>query len=110
VIGPEAGAHELVAAARGGDERAVAAMVDLGRKLGAGMGSIINIFDPELIVIGGGFGEVLDLLLQPALETMRREGLPPGRDRVRVVEAALGENAGMVGAALIAFEELPAHV
>jgi glucokinase len=110
VIGPKAGARELVAAARGGDERAVAAMVDLGRKLGAGMGSIINIFDPELIVIGGGFGEVLDLLLQPALETMRREGLPPGRDRVRVVEAALGENAGMVGAALIAFEELPAHV
>ena len=77
-----------------------------GRKLGAGIASLVNIFDPEPIVIGGGFGDALDLLLQPALETLRRDALPPGRDRVRVLAAELGEEAGMVGAGLIAFEKL----
>jgi glucokinase len=75
---------------------------------GAGLASLVNVFDPEAIVIGGGFGDALDLLLGPALETMRRDALPPGRDLVRVVPAQLGEDAGMVGAGLIAFEMLDA--
>jgi glucokinase len=80
----------------------------MGRRLGAGIGSLVNIFDPEIVVVGGGFGEALDLLLPSALETMRRDALPPGRDSVRVVAAELGEEAGMVGAGLIAFETLDA--
>jgi glucokinase len=76
--------------------------------LGAGLATLVNTFDPELIVIGGGFGEALDLMLEPALETMRRDALPPGRDTVRVVPAELGEDAGMVGAGLIAYETLAA--
>ena len=59
---------QLVAAARGGDERAIDGLAGMGRKLGAGLASLVNIFDPEVIVIGGGFGEALDLLLEPALE------------------------------------------
>jgi glucokinase len=106
LFGPESGSRQLVAGARDGDERAVGALSEMGRKLGAGMASLVNIFDPEAIVIGGGFGEALDLLLQPALETLRRDALPPGRDRVRVLAAELGEEAGMVGAGLIAFEKL----
>jgi glucokinase len=70
------------------------------------MAALVNIFDPEVIVVGGGFGDALDLLLDSALETIRRDALPPGRDRVRVVAAELGEEAGMVGAGLIAFEKL----
>jgi glucokinase len=80
----------------------------MGRRLGAGLASLVNVFDPEAIVIGGGFGDALDLLLGPALETMRRDALPPGRDRVRVLPAELGEDAGMVGAGLIAYETLDA--
>jgi glucokinase len=106
LLGPGADARKLVAAARDGDERAGSALTELGRRLGAGMASLVNIFDPEVIVVGGGFGEALDLLLEPALETVRRDALPPGRDRVRVVPAQLGEEAGMVGAGLIAFEQL----
>jgi len=104
LIGLEATAKDLVAAARAGEDGALAALQDMGRKLGAGMASLVNVFDPELIVIGGGFGEALDFLLGPALQTMRRDALPPGRDRVRVVPATLGEEAGMVGAGLIALE------
>jgi glucokinase len=109
LFGAEADSRALVAAARDGDERAVGALAEMGRKLGAGLGGLVNVFDPEVIVVGGGFGEAaLDLLLEPALETMRRDALPPGRDRVRVVPAELGEDAGMVGAGLIAFETLEA--
>ena len=106
LFGLESDSRQLVAAARDGDKRAVGALTEMGRKLGAGMASLVNIFDPEAIVIGGGFGDALDLLLQPALETLRRDALPPGRDRVRVLAAELGEEAGMVGAGLIAFEKL----
>lgn len=106
VLGADADARTLVADARAGDEKALSALVALGRKLGAGIASLVNIFDPELVVIGGGFGDALDLMLEPALEMLARDGLPPARDRVRVVPAALGEQAGMVGAGLIAFEAL----
>lgn len=106
LLGTDAGSRELVDAARRGDRAAVRALSDVGRRLGAGIGSLVNVFDPELVVVGGGFGEALDLLLPSALETMRREALPPGRDSVRVVAAELGEDAGMVGAGLIAFETL----
>ena len=106
LLGPDADSRQLVEAARDGDEYATRAFRDLGRRLGAGLASLVNVFDPELIVIGGGFGEALDLMLDPALETMRRDALPPGRDHVRIVPAELGEEAGMVGAGLIAFETL----
>jgi glucokinase len=108
LFGPDAGSKELVAAARDGDEGALRGLAEIGRKLGSGLATLVNVFDPELIVLGGGFGEAFDLLVEPALETMRRDALPPGRDRVRVVPAELGEQAGMVGAGLIAFETLAA--
>jgi glucokinase len=108
LFGPESDSRQLVTAAREGDERAVGGLAEMGRRLGAGLASLVNVFDPEAIVIGGGFGDALDLLLGPALETMRRDALPPGRDRVRVLPAELGEDAGMVGAGLIAYETLDA--
>jgi glucokinase len=106
LLGPDAGAHELVSAARSGDDAARDALGEMGRRVGAGIASLVNIFNPELVVVGGGFGVALDLLIEPALETLHRDGLPPARDLVRVVAATLGEEAGMVGAALIAFDAL----
>jgi glucokinase len=108
LFGAAADSRQLVAAARSGDKRAIDGLAEIGRKLGAGLASLVNVFDPEAIVIGGGFGDAFDLLLEPALETMHRDALPPGRDRVRVVAAELGEEAGMVGAGLVAFELLEA--
>lgn len=110
LLGPDARAPELLAAARAGDAAAGGALVEMGRRLGAGLASLVNAFDPELIVVGGGFGEALDMLREPALEVLRRDGLVPAREHVRVVPAALGEEAGMVGAGLIAFERLDAAV
>ena len=81
-------------------------MREIGRKLGAALGSLVNIFNPEVIVIGGGFSQARDLFLEPALESMKVEALAPGRDLVRVVPALLGPDAGLVGAGFVGFEAL----
>jgi glucokinase len=106
LYGPSSSARELVDRARDGDEAAAAALAEVGHKLGAGIATLINIFEPELVVLGGGFAEAGDLLFDAARETVVREALPPGRDLVRIVPAQLGPRAGMVGAGLIAFERL----
>jgi len=108
LLGPEANAYDLVRKAQDGDVAAVEALAEIGRKLGSGIGSLVNIFNPELVVIGGGFAAAGDLVLDPAREVMRREALEPARDLVRIVHAELGPEAGLVGAALVAFETLDA--
>jgi glucokinase len=89
-----------------GDEVARMVLGQIGRKLGVGLSNIVNIFDPEVIVVGGGAMAAGDLLLDPAREELRRRALPPGRDLVRVVPAQFGPEAGMLGAALLAIDEL----
>jgi glucokinase len=107
-FGPEADAHELVRLAREGDPTARELLAEIGRRLGSVLGSLINTFDPELIVVGGGFAAAGELLFAPAREVIAREALKPMRDSVRIVDAQLGTSAGMVGAALAAFEVLDA--
>ena len=106
ILGAGRTGRDLVAGARDGRPDALEGMREIGRHLGAGIGSLVNIFEPELVVLGGGLGEELDLYLDAALETMRQEALPPGRDRVRVVPAELGTDAGIVGAAFVGLEAL----
>jgi glucokinase len=96
-LGPGADAHELVAARH-------EALGTIGHHLGIGIGTLVNIFNPELIVIGGGFGTAaFDLMLPTARETVRREALWPAGD-VPIVVAALGSDAGLIGAGLLALE------
>lgn len=102
-------ARRLVAEAQAGRPGAVEDLADLGRRLGAGIASLVNIFNPELVIIGGGFAKAGELILGPARETLAVEGLRPGRDLVRIVEAELGSDAGMVGSALVGFEALDAQ-
>jgi glucokinase len=104
VLGPGSKARDLVGAARESNEAALEAMREIGRRLGAGIGTLINIFEPELVVIGGGFSSALDLLLEPAREVVAQEALRPGRDLVGIVPAELGPDAGLVGAGFVAFE------
>ena len=104
--GPGATSERLVARARDGDPDALAAVTQIGRLLGAGIGSLVNVFGIRLFVIGGGFGSAAaDLLFGPALEIARREALGPGRD-VRIVAAELGPDAGLVGAGFLALGAL----
>ena len=108
LLGPGADARELVRRARQGEAGSRDAMASIGRYLGAGLVTIVNVFDPDLIVIGGGFSQAGSLLLDPARTVVEREALYPARDRVRVVPAQLGPRAGVIGAGMIAFEALAA--
>ena len=108
-FGPSADAHRLIRLADEGDATARAILAEIGGYLGSGMGSFANIFAPELIVIGGGFGVAgWDYLIPAAEQVLRREALRPMRDQVRVVAAELGTAAGLIGAAFVAFEALDA--
>ncbi len=105
-FGPAVDAHRLVRIAREGDSEAIEILAGIGHKLGAAIGSFVNIFRPELVVVGGGFAAAGDFLLEPARETMVREALPPAGDRAQIVGAELGTTAGMIGAGLVAFDAL----
>jgi glucokinase len=102
----EGTAHTLVEAAKNGDPGATDDIARIGHYLGAGIASLVNIFNPEVVVLGGGFSEAGELLLEPARDTLAREALKPARDLVQIEWAQLGPNAGMIGAALVGFEGL----
>jgi glucokinase len=105
-FGPAVDAHRLVRLASEGDELARDILAGMGRHLGAGIGSLVNIFNPELVVIGGGFAAAGDFLLDPAREIVRREALAQAGVRLRIVRAELGTAAGLIGAGLVAFDAL----
>jgi glucokinase len=105
--GPEADAHALVDRAQAGDGDARSALARIGRSLGAAIASLANILDPELVVVGGGFGAAAgDLVLGPARVAARADAIFPANRDLRIVPAELGPEAGLVGAGLVAFEAL----
>jgi glucokinase len=106
--GEGAGAELLVGRAEEGDAEALEALAGIGHLLGAGIGSLYNVFAPELTVIGGGFGAAaFEHLLPAALEIARREVVAEAaRGSVRIVPATLGKDAGLIGAGLLALEAL----
>jgi glucokinase len=105
-FGPAGDADRLVRLAAEGNELAREILDGIGRHLGAGIGSLVNLFNPELVAIGGGFAAAGDFILDPAREIVRREALAQAGDRVRIVRAELGTAAGLIGAGLVAFDAL----
>jgi glucokinase len=103
-FGPAVDAHRLVRLANEGEPRAIEILDGIGRHLGAGIGSLVNIFNPDLVVIGGGFAAAGDFVLDPAREILRREALARAGYRVPIVRAELGTAAGLIGAGLVAFD------
>jgi len=96
----------LTRLAQDGDAVALAVLERVGEHLGAGLVTLTNIFDPEVIVIGGGAAAAGESLLAPARRVLATRGLRPARDRVRIMPAALGPDAGFIGAAALALTEL----
>jgi glucokinase len=106
-FGPSADAHRLVRLANEGDAKAKELLGEVAGYLGSGIGSFVNVFGPQVVVLGGGFGvAAYEYLLPPAEEVMRREALEPMRSTVRLAKAELGTAAGLIGAAFVGFEAL----
>jgi len=93
------GAKLLGEAAVAGDAFALEVIHEAGEYLGWGLVSLINLFNPEMIVVGGSVAEMGDLLLAPAREVAMSNALKGARRMVRIVKAQLGNNAGILGAA-----------
>ncbi len=90
--------------AHDGDSAAIEALELIGSRLGVAIASYVNIFNPDVVVIGGGVLAGGELLLGPARAVVAERALRPSRDHVRIVAAHFGTEAGMVGAAALAFD------
>jgi len=92
-------------AAQDGDAVSIAIIAEIGRRLGEGIGGLVNVLDPEVVVVGGGVADAGELLLTPAREAFRRTvEAVDRRPDVPLVHALLGNDAGVVGAATLALE------
>jgi glucokinase len=103
-----AGGHDLdvrfvIGHAESGDAEAREVLAVVGRHLGVGIANYVNIFNPELVVIGGGISSAGELLLGPARDEYQRRVLR-AVGTARVVVAELGNDAGVLGAAALLFD------
>jgi glucokinase len=96
----------VVELAHDGDQSAVEAVTLIGARLGVAITSLVNIFNPEVVVVGGGVIAAGELLLEPARAEVAARALPPSKDEVKIVAARFGDEAGMIGAATLAFDGL----
>ncbi|NET08583.1 MAG: ROK family protein [Symploca sp. SIO2B6] len=97
---------ELGEKALAGDERAIAFWQEYGRDLGTGLASLLYVLTPEAVIIGGGVSASSDLFLPSAWDEIQRRVLPTSRPNLHIVTASLGNQAGMVGAAKLAWQHL----
>ncbi|HKG24818.1 MAG TPA: ROK family protein [Thermomicrobiales bacterium] len=94
----------LAKAVADGDELVVETITEAGTYLGLGLASAINLLNPARIILGGGVVEAVDLLFEVAAKQARREALPTPAKAVEIVKTGLGDDAGVVGAAILGAE------
>jgi glucokinase len=92
-------------AAQVGDALALAVISEAATYLGVGMVCLVNIFNPEMIIVGGGVAKMGDLLLNPARQVVEKRAYQLPAQAVRIVPAWLGDDSGILGAALFAFQQ-----
>jgi glucokinase len=93
-------------AAEQGDSFAKELITRTGYYVGVGLANLINIFNPELIVIGGGLSNIGDMLLKPAFKVAGERAYKEAFQAVRFASAELGRNSGVLGAAAFALQEM----
>ena len=94
--------EDVAELARKGDEAALSVLEETGVWLGIGLAGFVNVFNPEVIAIGGGAARAGDLILDAARREVRLRAMSPGRDLVEIKEATLGPESGILGAAALA--------
>ena len=98
-------AREVSLAAQNGDSLALEVISKAATYLGVAMVNLVNIFNPEMIIIGGGMAQMGDLLLDTARQVVKERAFPLSAQAVRIVTAQLGDNAGVLGAAVFARQQ-----
>lgn len=96
-------AYEVAAAARRGDIVSTEVYLEAGRLLGYGVANLVSLFDPEMVVIGGGLAKASDLFLGALRKAMKERAQPISGKQVRVVVSRLVDKANLLGAAWLAW-------
>jgi len=99
-------AADVAAAARAGDPVATEVWDETTNFLACGLTSIVNLFEPELVVVGGGVSRSGEQLLGPVREGVRAHAMGPAGRAANIVLSALGDQVGVIGAAAIAFDRV----
>lgn len=97
---------EICDAAAQGDSLAIEVLEETGHYIGLGVASCVNIFNPEVFVIGGGIAQAGSLLLDPIIRTAEANAVATLYAKCRIVIAELGDNAGIIGGAALVGHEL----
>ena len=100
-----ADAKEIVRAARQGNAAALELLRREAEYLAYGFASLLHLYSPEILIMGGGVSQALDLMLPDIEAQLQRLAMPPFRS-VKIAPALLGDNAGLIGAAALALEKL----
>ncbi|MFH0768407.1 MAG: ROK family protein [Chloroflexota bacterium] len=98
-------AKEVSLAAQNGDHLASEVVTRVINYLGIGMVNLVNILNPEIIIVGGGMSKMGDLLFDPLRQIVRERAFKLSAQAVRIVPAQLGDDAGVIGAAVFAFQQ-----
>ncbi len=98
---PDITPYIVAEAAKQGDVVACKIFETIGNYIGIGLASVVNLLNPEKIVIGGGVADAGDLLFNPIKETLKKRAMPIQGSAVEVVHAELGNTAGVIGASLL---------
>jgi glucokinase len=95
--------EHVTVAAKAGDRRAIRFWSGVAEEFGDFLGGICNLLNPEMIVIGGGVAGAGKYLLEPLRKSVQRHAFALATDRLRIVPAKFGSDAGLIGAAALAF-------
>jgi glucokinase len=87
--------------ARRGNKKAKKIWEDVGKKLGVALTGVVNLLNPDLIIIGGGVSKAGELIMQPLRKEIKKRAMRDQALHVKVVRARLGDNAGIIGASLL---------
>ncbi len=94
--------EDVTRLAQEGDEAALQVLQETGMWLGIGLAGFVNVFNPEVVAIGGGASRAGEFVLEPARKEVQLRARSPSRDLVRIKEASLGPESGVLGAAALA--------
>lgn len=100
--GKELNVYQICKASEKGDSRCSEIMKEAGEWIGIGLSGVVNLINPEIIIIGGGVSLAGDIIFNPIRQEIKKRALKIPADFVKVVPALLGDSAGMVGASALA--------
>jgi glucokinase len=99
-------ARTVALAAEAGIPLARAIIQHAAEALGVGFVNIIHIFNPDMIIVGGGVTQMGPMLMEPALRVVQERAMKAPREAVRIVQAQLGLNVGLIGAGALVYSQL----